>query len=94
MNDLSGLSRSALAQIAFTQRDGDRKHGGRFNWRYRKTSAKHWIAGMRRHLDAYEACLDEDHESGRHPLTHLAARCIIVLDAIECDAIIDDRCAL
>lgn len=88
---LRGLAYGALVQIAATQRDGDKKHGGAYNWRDCRTYARDWVAGMRRHLDAYESGCDADHESGQHPLTHLAARCIIVLDAIGCGTLIDDR---
>ena len=85
------LPGSVISEIAYTQSQGYQKHGGAFNWRNRRTSAKAWIAGMRRHLDAFERGEDIDHDSGRHPLTHLASRCIIVLDAIEYGVLNDDR---
>ena len=50
-----------------------------------------YIGAMKRHLDALLDGEDEAHDSGVHHLGHVNATTAILLDAMECGKLIDDR---
>lgn len=64
---------------------------GRQNYRVVDVRARVYAAAMRRHIREWLDGSDEDHESGQHPLAHVAANVHVVLGAMEQGTLIDDR---
>jgi hypothetical protein len=69
---------------------GARKYG-KMNWRQHKVKYSIYLAAALRHLAQAADGEDLDPESGCPHLAHAAACCGIVLDAVACDMVIDDR---
>ncbi len=70
---------------------GAKKYGKK-NWRKQPVDASTYYDATLRHLDEFfERGIDRDPESGEHPLKHVIASCMIVLDCIERGELIDDR---
>jgi hypothetical protein len=69
---------------------GARKYG-KFNWRQHKVKYSIYLAAALRHLAQAADGEDIDPESGQPHLAHAAACCGIVLDAVACNMVIDDR---
>lgn len=81
----------ALAQIARALDHGAAKYGEK-NWRVDPILSMTYVESIARHaLEEWATGTDVDKDSGLHPLAHVAAACLIVLDAIEQGTLIDDR---
>lgn len=93
--DLSVVPPVALLHLATAMMNGANKYGP-FNWRDQPISYRPYLAAAMRHL---ASCLDgEDFsadtvEAGLpvHHLGHVMACCAILLDAIHCETITDNR---
>ncbi len=70
--------------------DGAKKYGP-YNWRDKPISLMEYTAAMERHLLALRDGEDCAKDSGLHHLAHIVATASIVLDAMGCDTLIDDR---
>jgi len=80
-----------LEGVARVLRHGAEKYG-RNNWTLEPIAATTYVGAFRRHIDLEWAVgIDEDHDSGEHPLCHVIANAMIVLDSIEKGKFIDDR---
>lgn len=81
----------ALPSVARVMELGASKYGER-NWRIDPIKASTYEGAICRHaLIEWAQGSDQDDESGEHPLAHVAATCLIILDAIENGTFIDDR---
>lgn len=81
----------SLEAVARVMGTGAEKYGER-NWRIDEILASTYEGAIARHtLLEWAQGVDADKDSGEHPLAHVAACCLIVLDAIENDTFIDDR---
>lgn len=80
----------ALRAASRTLRLGATKYG-KWNFRDNQVCASTYIGAMMRHIAEYNEGIDVDHESGEHPLAHVIASAMIVLDAIEHGTLVDDR---
>lgn len=81
---------SAEIYLATAFEDGAKKYGP-YNWRDKDVKASVYIAACKRHLAKWVDGEDTDDKSGVHHLAHAMACLAIVLDAGECDTLIDDR---
>lgn len=80
-----------LEDIARVMATGADRYG-RFNWRVDRIKATTYVAAIMRHaLIEWAQGSDVDKDSGEHPLAHVAACCLIVLDSIKQGTLIDDR---
>ena len=80
-----------LAQVAQVLAGGANKYGER-NWRIDEILASTYEGAIGRHAFLeWAQGVDADPDSGLHPLAHVAASCLIVLDAIDQGTFIDDR---
>lgn len=70
--------------------DGARKYGP-FNWRKDKIALMEYASAMQRHIMDWVDGEDCASDSGCHHLGHVIATAAIMLDAIECGHVIDDR---
>jgi hypothetical protein len=83
-----------LAAVARVMDTGAVKYGQR-NWRLDKILASTYVGAMARHtLLEWAQGVDVDEDSGEHPLAHVAACCLIVMDAEGYGTLIDDRLAM
>ena len=81
----------AMAAVARVMAGGATKYGAR-NWRIDKILASTYEGAIARHaLLEWAQGADTDKDSGEHPLAHVAACCLVVLDAIQHGTLIDDR---
>lgn len=64
---------------------------GPYNWRKTKVRLTVYISAIERHLSALLDGEDFASDSGVHHAAHIAASCGIILDALECACLIDDR---
>jgi len=81
---------SALIHLGGAMENGRKKYG-LMNWREKGVSASVYADAAERHLMAWrdgEAIADD---SGCHHLAHVMACCAILLDAMECGTLNDDR---
>lgn len=69
---------------------GAKKYGS-FNWRSTKIRSTVYIAAARRHLAQWLDGQDDDPESGVSHLAHARACLGILIDAITCGNVVDDR---
>lgn len=76
--------------LARVMAHGADKYGVR-NWRTQPVEARTYVGAMRRHLDAWADGQDADPDSGAAHLVHLAACCMVVLDAAAHGTLVDDR---
>lgn len=81
---------SAMAETAWVHRLGSEKYGP-FNWRKTGVCATTYINAILRHLNAWRDGEDNDPESGRSHIAHVACCCNIILDAAHCGTLDDDR---
>ena len=65
---------------------------GQWNFRENQLFLHTYIGAMKRHIEEFwDEGLDKDEESGEHPLAHVIASAMIVLDAIKHGTLIDNR---
>lgn len=82
---------NVMGDIAKVFKHGADKYGQR-NWRIDPIKASTYEASIARHtLLEWAQGVDKDHDSGIHPLAHVAAACMIVMDAEQHGTLIDDR---
>lgn len=62
-----------------------------YNWREKAIPTRTYLDAIRRHLDEYLTGVDLASDSGLPHLAHIAASCIILLDAEHAGTLIDDR---
>lgn len=80
-----------MAQVAGVFKHGADKYG-RFNWREESILSTTYVAAIARHtLLEWAEGVDVDHDSGFHPLAHVVASCLIVMDSEAHGTLIDDR---
>lgn len=80
-----------LAAVARVMASGAEKYGVK-NWRVDDIRATTYIGAIARHaLLEWAEGVDADKDSGEHPLAHVAACCLIVMDALKRGTLIDDR---
>lgn len=80
-----------LADVARVMQTGAEKYG-RKNWRKDKILASTYIGAITRHaLLEWAEGIDTDKDSGQHPLAHVIACCLLVMDAEKHGTLIDDR---
>jgi hypothetical protein len=88
---LEYLPWTSLASVAKVMQSGADKYGSR-NWRKDPIKASTYVAAIARHaLLEWAEGSDADYDTGEHPLAHVIACCMIVLDSIEQGTLIDDR---
>jgi len=81
----------ALEQVARAMESGAAKYGER-NWRIDPIKCSTYEGSIARHTFLeWAQGVDQDKDSGLHPLAHVAATCLVILDAIEHGTLIDDR---
>lgn len=81
---------TAIAHQAMAHLDGALKYGAH-NWRTAGVRASIYIDACKRHLDAWANGEETAKDSGVHHLGHAAACLNIILDAMECGKLVDDR---
>lgn len=81
---------SAAAHQAMAHADGAKKYGP-FNWRSTEVLASTYIAAIKRHVDAWFDGEDNSQDANVHHLGHAMAGLAIMLDAMECGTLVDDR---
>ena len=80
-----------MAAVARVMKSGADKYGTR-NWRKDAILASTYEGALGRHIFLeWASGVDRDADSGEHPLAHVIANCLVVLDAIAYDKLIDDR---
>ena len=80
-----------LAAVARVMATGGDKYGIR-NFLLDEIKASTYLGAIGRHAFLeWSLGVDEDKDSGEHPLAHVIACCLIVLDSIEHGSLIDDR---
>lgn len=80
----------ALVQTAWVHGLGAEKYGA-WNWRRNQVEAMTYVGAILRHLAAWTDGQDNDPESGRSHLAHIAASCNILMDAEHVGTLIDNR---
>lgn len=90
--DLSLVSGTMLAHVAAALQDGLDKYG-LANWRQIAVQARTYSAASSRHVKLWEDGEDFAPDSGVHHLAHAAATLLIILDALACGSLIDNRAA-
>jgi Cu2+-containing amine oxidase len=85
------LPTKPLLMVAEVMLSGAEKYGLR-NWRNQPINASTYFDAIHRHLNEwFEDLIDLDKESLCHHLAHIAANCLITLDAMEHGTLVDDR---
>lgn len=84
------LPASAMRETAWVHKHGADKYGP-FNWREGSVCSSTYISAIMRHLDLWRDGEDNDAESGRSHLASIAASCNILMDAMQCGTLRDDR---
>lgn len=87
---LSVIPTTGLLHMGRAMQNGAEKYGA-FNWRQHPVKASIYVDAMMRHLIAWFDSEEEAEDSECHHLGHVMACCAILLDAQECDAMLDDR---
>lgn len=80
----------AQRMICAALADGVKKYGA-FNWRGIPIHASQYLAALERHVKDWQDGEDNAPDSEHHHLAHAAATLIIMLDALECGTLVDDR---
>lgn len=88
--DLSLIPDTALVHLALAFQEGHQKYGA-YNWRVAGVQASIYIAANRRHVNKWWNGLDHDSSSMVRELGHAMACLAIIIDAIECGKLVDDR---
>ena len=80
-----------LAAVARVMQTGADKYGRR-NWLQDNILASTYVGAIARHaLLEWANGVDVDADSGEHPLAHVIACCLLVMDAENHNTLIDDR---
>ena len=80
-----------LEQVARALESGAGKYGIR-NWRHSTIKASTYGAAIHRHChQEWLEGVDKDKDTGLHPLAHVIASCLIVMDAERRGCLVDDR---
>jgi hypothetical protein len=87
---LSVIPTAALVHMGRAMENGAEKYGP-FNWRQHPVQSGIYVDACLRHLMAWMDGEEDADDSGVHHLGHAMACLGIVLDAQECDALIDQR---
>lgn len=87
---LSLIPASALMTIAMAMQEGAVKYGP-YNWRDQPIQMSIYIEASLGHLLSLQDGEDIDQDSGFHHAAKAAACCVIILDAIMCGCMIDNR---
>jgi hypothetical protein len=88
--NLALIPGSASVHMALGLEDGADKYGP-FNWRDDPVEAMVYIAACKRHIDEWMDGEDCARDSGAHHLGHAIASLAILIDAMECGTLIDNR---
>lgn len=89
-NPMHLIPYSAAASVARALKQGADEYGP-WNWRENPVKMSTYIGAMRRHIGEWQEGRDRDEKSGEHPLAHVAASCLLMLDAIKHGCVEDDR---
>lgn len=82
---------ASMAAVARVLAGGAGKYGRR-NWQIDSIKASTYIGAIARHaLLEWAEGVDKDKDDGEHPLAHVAACCVLVMDAERTGKLIDDR---
>lgn len=81
---------AARVYAALGHAEGAEKYGP-FNWRETAVEAMTYVHAAQRHLDAWMDGNDLDPDSGKPHLGHVLASINIIIDALECGKLIDNR---
>lgn len=84
------LPTEPLREIAKVLECGAAKYG-EYKWREVEIAASTYVGAIERHLFEWLDGSDQDEESGLHPLAHVAASCLIALDAMRVGKFVDNR---
>lgn len=87
---LHAIPPNALLQLGAVMANGEAKYG-LFNWRAEPISALVYYDALMRHLLEWRDGTDIDSESGKAHLAHVMANCAILLDAMSCGTLNDNR---
>jgi hypothetical protein len=80
-----------LAAVARVMASGAFKYG-KNNWRIDEILATTYVGAIGRHAFLeWAAGIDKDKDTGEHPLAHVIACCLLVLDAEAHGTLVDDR---
>jgi hypothetical protein len=80
-----------LEQVAWALKSGADKYGLR-NWRHSTIKASTYGAAIHRHCQQeWLEGVDEDKDTGLHPLAHVIASCLLIMDAEAHGCLVDDR---
>jgi hypothetical protein len=71
--------------------DGYVERYGDYNWRNTGVCASTYVSAMMRHINAWRDGEDIDPESGMSHVAHVACCCNIIIDALHCGTLDDDR---
>lgn len=88
--DLALVPPSGIIHAAHALTDGAKKYRP-YNWREGGVYASVYIAAALRHLAAYQDGENIAPDSGVHHLAHVIGGLMILLDAAECETLVDDR---
>lgn len=83
---------SAILHLGGAMENGRRKYG-LMNWRENRVSSSVYADAMDRHLLAWRDGENNAADSGCHHLAHVMACAAILIDAMECGNLNDDRSA-
>lgn len=81
---------AAAVHMSAALADGAKKYGP-FNWRSTKVNASTYVSAILRHLHAWIDGEDQSDDAGVHHFGHAMAGLAILLDAMECGTLVDDR---
>lgn len=82
---------ASMAAVARVLAGGAGKYGRR-NWQVDSIKASTYVGAIARHaLLEWAEGVDKDKDDGEHPLAHVAACCLLVMDAERTGKLIDDR---
>lgn len=84
------LPSAGLRPTSRVMRLGAEKYG-LHNFRDNEVCASTYVSAILRHMQEWNDGIDADDESGEHPLAHVIASAMIVLDAIKHETLKDDR---
>lgn len=88
---LSLVPGPAMVSMALALQNGIDKGYGPFNWRNQPVEAMNYIDACLRHIKAWQDGEEIAPDSKVHHLGHAAASLAILMDAMACDSLIDDR---